>query len=146
MMMSKQIFTWCKSITQATSRLGLGLQLVTVVLPDWKHIWLSIPENILGWFSHLGRVVRLTSQAVCGGNTTLLRILHCLIAKIFLKSNEQLLDTYLWFHQCVEWHNALCAPKGASLQHSEWKQIELFVCVLYEKKLISFESKISNCL
>ena len=83
--LAKQIFTWCKSITQATSRLGFGLQLVTVVLPDWKHRWLSIPENIWGWFSHLRRVVRLASQAVCGGNTTFLRIVHYhIVQKLFV--------------------------------------------------------------
>ena len=40
------------------------------------------------------------------------------------------MDTYLWFHQCVEWHNALCAPIGASLQWSQSKQFELFIFLI----------------
>ena len=40
------------------------------------------------------------------------------------------MDTYLWFHQCVEWHSALCAPIGASLQWSQSKQFELFIFLI----------------
>ena len=40
------------------------------------------------------------------------------------------MDTYLWFHQCVEWHNALCAPIETSLQWSQSKQFELFIFLI----------------
>ena len=146
--MSKQIFTWCKSITQATSRLGFGLQLVTVVLPDWKQMVVNSGKHFRMIFS-LGQSCPtyfpgcLWWEHHSPENCSLS---HC--KDFSLKSNDQLLDTNLWFHQCVEWHNALCAPIGASLQWSQSKQFELFIFLIDQASnfvnLVRRDWKISN--